>query len=185
PFDIDHIKKKALEKTNFQVERKYICHVGRISKEKRHTDLIDIYVGSNLFNTHDLVIVGDGPDKDDIIRYIEAKGVMDKVHLIGRVENPYPYIKNASALILCSSYEGFGNVLVEACILNVPVISSNCNFGPKEIVTDEYLFRVGDIDNAKIKIETAVSLGKPTNRIPLEAFSQNNICHQYLNIIEN
>ena len=50
------------------------------------------------------------------------------------MSNPYPYYKKANLFILTSLYEGFGNVLTEAAMFEVPIISTDCNSGPREIL---------------------------------------------------
>lgn len=64
-----------------------------------------------------------------------------------KVKNPFPYYKLADTFILSSKFEGFGNVLVEAAMFKLNIISSNCNSGPKEILKNGrygQLFNVGD-----------------------------------------
>jgi glycosyltransferase involved in cell wall biosynthesis len=56
------------------------------------------------------------------------------VHFKGFKKNPYHYMKNALAFVLSSKWEGFGHVLVEALACECPVISTDCNFGPAEIL---------------------------------------------------
>ena len=68
---------------------------------------------------------------------INELNVNDIVYLLGKKVNPYPYIKNSSALIRSSAYEGYGIVIDEARILNIPVISTDVA-DAKEIMNEGY-----------------------------------------------
>ena len=59
------------------------------------------------------------------------------VFLLGRVKNPYAFLAKAGVYISCSQSEGFPNALIEAMICGIPVISSDCFSGPREILSPE------------------------------------------------
>ena len=61
--------------------------------------------------------------------------------------NPYPWIRNATALVSSSDFEGLGMNLIDALLCETPVVSTNCQYGPSEILTGklaQYLVPVGD-----------------------------------------
>lgn len=70
-------------------------------------------------------IIGDGPEKEKLQKLIKEYNVEDTFFLLGKKENPYPYIKNADYFCLLSEFEGYGMVLEEAKILNKPIIITN------------------------------------------------------------
>ena len=67
-------------------------------------------------------IIGDGPQKHELLDLIEKEGVKDSFFLLGKKQNPYPFIKNADYFALFSFFEGYGMVLEEAKILNKPIL---------------------------------------------------------------
>jgi len=79
----------------------------------------------------------------------------DKVMILENINNPYPYFKISSLFVLSSLYEGFPNVLTEAIMFKVPIISSNCNSGPSEILMKQngpQLFDIGNSNHLEKKI---------------------------------
>lgn len=127
------LEQKAAEKT---IEGNYIIAVGRLNnKVKQFDKLIKTYASSKLPNVGiQLKILGDGTDKSSLQRLIKELGLADKVELIGFVNNPYSYMKNAKFLVLCSVHEGFPRVILEALTLKTPVVSFNCKSGPSEMI---------------------------------------------------
>ena len=71
---------------------------------------------------HNFYIIGDGPEKDKLKEMIKHEQVENTFQLLGKKENPYPYIKNADYFCLLSYFEGYGMVLEEAKILNKKII---------------------------------------------------------------
>ena len=83
---------------------------------KVHKRLIDDRIN------HKFYVIGDGPEKDKLVKYIKEQNLEDSFFLLGKKENPYPYIKNADYFCLLSKFEGYGMVLEEAKILQKPII---------------------------------------------------------------
>ena len=81
-----------------------------------------------------LLIFGDGEEKDKLNKKIAEYNLTDRVYLMGYSENIYFYMKNAYAFILSSLWEDPGFVLIEAAMNNLFIISSNCKNGPEEFL---------------------------------------------------
>lgn len=69
-------------------------------------------------------VLGKGPLKDDIEKYIKENDLQDYFELLGIKSNPYPYIKDADIYVQTSRYEGFGLAIAEARMLNIPVVTT-------------------------------------------------------------
>ena len=68
---------------------------------------------------------------------IENLELTDKVYLLGKKENPFAYISKADCFVFASNHEGFPNVLVEALACGLPIISTDCQSGPREILAPD------------------------------------------------
>ena len=109
--------------------------IGRLTKQKNFSYLINEFSTFSKNNEDFLLyILGDGEEKNKLIKLIKEKDMEKKVFLIGRVNNVFNYIKNSEIFILSSLWEDPGFVLAEAGLGNLFVISSDCPNGPKEIL---------------------------------------------------
>ena len=121
-INIEEVNRLSDEKINYSKNQKNIVFVGRLDdsskKLKRAINLIDKLDGYNL------MIVGDGPDKNMYKKEVVKLKLEKKVFFLGKKTNPYPYIKNAKALILTSDYEGFPVTFLEAIALNTKIITT-------------------------------------------------------------
>lgn len=134
--------------------------IGRLSGEKGHKYLIEAY--SKVFKeipNSKLFIIGEGPLRAKLQKQINDLGLKNHAILLGLKNNPYKYISKANILVLSSLHEGLPYVLIEAMICGIPIISTNCETGPKEILEKgKYgiLVNIADADDlAKKMIQLA------------------------------
>lgn len=137
PIDIKYIQSKLKEKTDFRFdpEIQYLVTSGRMTYQKGHLELVKTFklVNDEIPQTN-LLILGDGPLKPMIQTLINQLNLQDKVFLLGYQSNPFPYIANSDIFVFTSLFEGFGNVILEAMVCGLPIISSDCLSGPREII---------------------------------------------------
>ena len=158
PIDFDEVKIKANDDTNLSEEDKkllkdkYICSVGRLDEsQKDFTTLIKAYYELKKDNLIEekLYLIGDGPDKDKLQYLVVRLNLEESIIFLGRKDNPYIWMKNSKLFILSSKYEGFPTVLIEALILDIPIVTSNCPTGPKEILENNPLGTLVEVGNIK------------------------------------
>jgi glycosyltransferase involved in cell wall biosynthesis len=137
-IDINEFKLK-LKEENFlpkiDLKKKYALSIGRLSKQKNFSYLInefDNFCKNN--NELNLIIIGSGEEKNKLNKMIKLKKLEDRIFLINRTENVYKYMESASVFILPSLWEEVGFVMVEAALSNLFIISSNCPNGPSEFL---------------------------------------------------
>ncbi|GEL07224.1 glycosyltransferase [Salisediminibacterium halotolerans] len=140
PVEIEYIQKKASEKIDFDFDnKKVIVSVGRLTEQKDFFTLIRAFKIILEKEDAKLIILGKGPQKVELINLCKSLNIEENVIFEGFKSNPYKYIKKADLFTLTSKWEGFGHVIVEAMSLGIPVVSTDCQSGPREIIkNNEY-----------------------------------------------
>ena len=118
--------------------KKTFVAVGRLEPQKNFTMLINAFALFNQQNKdYKLIIYGEGNERKKLEDQIRKLGLENYVDLPGRNNDVLEKIKDASAFILSSDYEGMPNVLIEAMCMGMPVISTDCpSGGPRELIKD-------------------------------------------------
>ena len=119
------VKEKAQEEINLELDNTNlnIGIVSRLVEQKALDRLIEIH--AKLIQEgykHKIYVIGDGPKKTELTQLIQENQVQDTFILLGKKDNPYPYMNKMDVIALLSYYEGFGMVLVEAEILGKYII---------------------------------------------------------------
>lgn len=149
PFDLDKIS--SFSKEEIDINFPYILFVGRLHKQKNIPLLLKAFKDLRTENIR-LLIIGEGQEKENLINLANELGILERVIFMDFQKNPYKYMSRAVCLVLPSNFEAFPNVLVEAMVSGCPVISTNCPFGPSEIIENEkngILVPVGDKEALK------------------------------------
>ena len=146
---INHQKKQNID-LSFKGE-KYFFTAGRLTKQKNFLFLCKA-IKKICIDIPDfkIIIAGDGEDKYKILSFIKKNNLQKNIFLIGYVKNVFPYINSSQGFILSSLWEDPGFVLIEAGACKIPVFSSDCLEGPKEIIKDNIngiLFKSNDVND--------------------------------------
>lgn len=122
----------AVSKTGLRV-----ISVGRLVPEKDMTTLIRAFgMVAQRFQDAELWIVGEGSELARLERLGSELGLSKQIKFLGFQANPFEWIKSADIFVHTALYEGFGHVLLEAMACGVPVVATDCDFGPREIIKD-------------------------------------------------
>lgn len=117
-----------------------------------------------------LLLLGEGPDRPRLEALRTELGLSEVVQMPGRVSQPRRWVQHAAAFGLASQYEGFGNVLIEALSCGVPVVSTDCPVGPRDILAGGrfgQLVPVGDWQAMGQALQRAIEQGP----LPREALA--------------
>jgi len=120
-----------------QLTGKKVLSVGHFNTAKRRDLLIDAW--KHVFQKHsdwELVIVGDGPEKEKCIKQINDLSLNSSVTITDPTKNIVEQYLNASVFVLSSELETLPMVLIEAKASGLPCVSFDIICGPKEIIND-------------------------------------------------
>lgn len=123
----DKIIEKSQELVSFPKDKLTFISVGRLHEVKGYDRLIHAcsrLVQEGIWKDSVLSIIGDGNEYETLHQLIQELNLQNKVYLLGRKDNPYAYMKQADLFLLSSRTEGFGNVMIESMILQVPVLAT-------------------------------------------------------------
>ncbi|GGE48853.1 glycosyl transferase [Agaricicola taiwanensis] len=111
-----------------------ILSVGRLTRQKNFPLLIEAFSDLAALRPSRLVILGEGEERAALEALVARLDVGDRVSLPGFLPNPFALMKRASVFALSSDWEGLPTVLIEALACGVPVVATDCESGPDEIL---------------------------------------------------
>jgi glycosyltransferase involved in cell wall biosynthesis len=138
-------REEAMKRLQIDPARKLILAVGRLWPQKRYRDLI--WSGELLGTTRQdtsLVIIGDGPQADELIRYRDAVTIPEHVRFAGHRDDVAELLPHADLFWNGSEYEGQSNSLIEAMQAGVCVVGSNIP-GNRDLVEDRVTGRLAAV----------------------------------------
>ena len=199
PIDLKLIEKKAeniKKKYENYLKQDYFLQVSRLTQQKQPEHLVDIYYKLKQAGIKEkLYFIGDGEKKEIIKQKIKEYNLEDDIILLGQIENPYPFFKNAKLFVHTAKYEGLPTVLLESLALGTPVVSYDCPTGPRDILgknneygelislndKDMFVEKVLELMNSKEKYEKY----KKLSLIRANDFSMENNKVKLKELIEN
>lgn len=165
-----------------------ILGVGRLSKQKDFSTLIRAFSHLCLKCPARLIIVGEGEERPKLESLIRELCLEDRVSLPGFVDNPFQYIKHASTVVLSSRWEGMPNVLLQALAIGIPVVATDCTYGPREILENGKWGKLVPVGDAEALSQAILkSLNEEIRCPPIELlekrFGLESIVEQYLSVL--
>ena len=149
PVDVEKLaaaRQAAIRNTRpFPTGEPVVIAVGRLTHQKGFDILIKAF--AQIKHSAKLVILGEGPDRGRLIDLAEEEEIVDRLIMPGFVPDPAAWLAHADVFVLSSRWEGFGHVIVEAMAAQVPVIATDCPYGPADIIKNGHnglLVKEGD-----------------------------------------
>ena len=166
-----------------------VIAIGSFKPQKDYPNLLAAFAQLDRSRNARLLILGEGKLRAELEGLAAGLGIRDRVLLPGFVPDPYPYLQQADLFVLSSAWEGLGNVIIEALVAGVPVVSTNCPSGPAEILEDgKYgrLIPVGDAPAlaAAMADALAASVDRDLLRQRGAEFSVERAVDQYLSLLD-
>lgn len=119
------------------LSEKKVIAIGRLSYQKAFDEMIKIFKIFSLENDDwNLEIFGEGEDKSELENLILISGLKDRIKIRNFSSDIKNIYLNASGLLLTSRYEGLPMVLLEAQSFGLPIISYDCETGPRDVIID-------------------------------------------------
>jgi glycosyltransferase involved in cell wall biosynthesis len=191
PIDSGRVSELASRPSN-EAKRggAFILGAGRLEPEKDFPTLMRAFARVRRSRQVDLTILGEGKERGRLELLAKELGVQDAVSMPGFTNNPFAYMKASSTFVMSSKREGFGNVLVEAMACGTPVVATDCQSGPGEILEGGRWGRLVPVGDDEAMADAILkTLEEPTNREALQeraqAFSPERIVPQYLDVLMN
>ena len=183
---------KKINKVNNKKRKNHILFVGRFVRQKGLFFLLKAfkYLKNENYN-YKLLLIGDGPERTSIKKFIETNNLKNEVKLINWTKNLSKYYSSSKIFVLPSIYEGLGNVIIESLNHFTPTLVSNCKSGPSEIILNGrggYIFKKKnsfDLFRNIIKIHNNYDQAKKKvilGNNSLNRFLVDKQCKKYFNI---
>ena len=129
---------------------KVITAVGRLSDQKDYHTMINAFeIVYEKYPEYSLNIYGKGPDEEILKSFVSTKKCKEAVHFCGVDKNAIRCVQKSKCYVMTSLFEGMPNALMEAMAVGTPCVSTNCDYGPAELIEDNVngqLVDVGDVD---------------------------------------
>lgn len=150
-IDLAEIQSLALEPVSgidFEDGIKTIVAAGRLTEQKAYGDMLEVIKKVTKQVPSRLIILGEGPDRKKIENQIKDLSLEGAVYMPGFVDNPFSYMGKADLYLSTSHWEGFHLTIAEAMACGTVPVATDCDYGPREIITDGKngrLLPVGDV----------------------------------------
>lgn len=121
-------------------------------------------------NNARLYFIGSMQDETGLIdRLIRRRGLLDKIHFLGYLPDPYRYFSGHAINLICAHCEPFGLSIPESLSRGIPVVAPN-SYGPAEILDKSCLYEPGDVASCVRVIERFSANYVDLSRLALENY---------------
>ena len=131
-----------------KTREKVITAVGRLAPQKDYKTMIDAFeIVNKTHPDYKLLVFGAGNDKDELMSYTNKKGLSDVINFCGADRECLRKVYTSTCYVMTSIHEGMPNTLMEAMAVGTPSVSTNCDFGPADLIENNVngqLVPVGD-----------------------------------------
>ncbi|MBW4658263.1 MAG: glycosyltransferase [Drouetiella hepatica Uher 2000/2452] len=168
-------------------QKSVILAVGRLNQQKDFSTLIRAFAQVRQHRDVRLIILGEGEDRPQLEALVHQLGLSKVVDMPGFLPNPYACMAHSALLVMSSAWEGFGNVLVEAMASGTPIVATNCESGPAEILSNGKYGRLVSVGDSRRLAEAIIeTLDEERNSYVLQHrsrdFSLDKILAQYSHV---
>ena len=164
-----------------------VLGVGRLTKQKDFATLCRAIAMVRQRRPVRLVILGEGEDRAALDGLVTELGIADSVALPGFVTNPFAYMSKASVFVLSSAWEGLPGALIQAMACGTPVIATDCESGPREILQGGLFGRIVPVGNPQAMADAIDAVLAEARRPESEAawrpYTQAAAVDQYLDVL--
>lgn len=167
---------------------KTLITLGRLTEQKAQWHMIRAFKNVVMrIPDAKLVILGEGDKKAYLQDLISNLNLSSSICLMGYKENPYVYLANSAGFVFSSVYEGLGNSIVEAMACGLPVISTDCNAGPRELLAPNTDFNksADKMEMEEYGILTPVCDGREYSANDPLTYEETQLANAMLLILEN
>jgi glycosyltransferase involved in cell wall biosynthesis len=164
-----------------------ILGVGRLEQQKDFPTLIRAFAAVRSQREARLIILGEGTERPRLQSLLQELGVAADARLPGFVQNPFSYMSRAAVFVLSSAWEGMPGVLIQALACGAPVVATNCESGPREVLAGGKFGRLVPVgDEQALANAIAATLDCPRCPLPrevLEPYTQEAAVQGYLSLL--
>lgn len=161
PVDVEQIARAVEGESPFRGEGPHVLGVGRLAPQKGFDLMIEAFARvAEKIDTAQLWVLGEGSDREALEEHAEELELVERVHLVGHVPNPYPWMRHADVFVLSSQFEGLPNVVLEAIACGARVAAFDSPGGTREILEQlegEVLVPYGDVDALADAIQALIA----------------------------
>jgi glycosyltransferase involved in cell wall biosynthesis len=187
PFDIAGIRDLASGSTPQSAAQHlpFVVGVGHFVRRKRFDRLIDAFVDSGIDG--ELLLIGQGPEETMLRARAAERGIAERFRIIPFHPNHHALVRKARLVVLTSDSEGFANVLVEALIVGVPALATDCPHGPRDIlgpIDARALVPLSGLELLPVRIRELANDPYPIPETIVQHFALDRVVDQYLALAE-